>query len=200
MDLHERLAWARKNAGYPSARAAAEALHVNPNSYVQHENGIRGFKRDAASLYARKFKVSYTWLMEGKGKPLGREQCPIAGTVGAGAEIIPIAEGDALDEFADSPPGLEADAVAVRVRGDSMWPICDEGDLIFYDRRTADISIAVNKLCVVWLEDGRVFLKRLRKGSTAGRFVLESFNSGTRPIEDVKVQQVALVRWIKRQT
>ncbi len=46
--MHERLAKARKEAGYPSGSAAAAALGVKEPTYLGHENGSRGFKRDSA--------------------------------------------------------------------------------------------------------------------------------------------------------
>jgi len=55
---NERLKKARRAAGYSSAKAASVALGVPLATYTQHENGRRNIPRDAAPLYARRFKVT----------------------------------------------------------------------------------------------------------------------------------------------
>lgn len=67
MELHERLAAARKQAGFDSAVDAAEALGVPYPTYAGHENGSSGFRSDKGELYARRFKVRFEWLMRGSG-------------------------------------------------------------------------------------------------------------------------------------
>ncbi len=63
----ERLKEARIKAGFGTVAEAAKALGVNPNTYVQHENGIRGVPKTKAPLYARRFKVAVDWLLYGSG-------------------------------------------------------------------------------------------------------------------------------------
>jgi phage repressor protein C with HTH and peptisase S24 domain len=73
---HERLEYARRQAGYASAVSAAEAMGVAYPTYAAHENGQRGFDR-TADRYARFFKVSLDWLILGKGPgPGGIEDAP----------------------------------------------------------------------------------------------------------------------------
>lgn len=67
MDLHERLATARKQAGFANVRDAAKALGVPYPTYAGHENGSSGFRADKGELYARRFKVRFEWLMAGAG-------------------------------------------------------------------------------------------------------------------------------------
>lgn len=67
MELHERLALARKQAGYATAVEGAEAVGVPYGTYSGHENGSSGFRSDKGELYARKFKVRFEWLMRGTG-------------------------------------------------------------------------------------------------------------------------------------
>lgn len=71
MELHERLKLARQHAGYESVRDAAEALGVPYPTYIAHENGSYGFRRQSAVRYARRFGVSLDWLLEGKGPMTG---------------------------------------------------------------------------------------------------------------------------------
>lgn len=101
-----------------------------------------------------------------------------AGYIGAGAEVYPMDDyqpGDGLDE-AEIPPGVPPNAVLVIVKGDSMYPRYLDNEFLFYlrdDRPPADF---IGRECVVKLEDGRMFVKWLRKGSD-GLFSLESHNA-----------------------
>lgn len=65
---NQRLKLARIRAGYESASDAARALGLPLATYIQHENGYRGFPVKRAPTYARKFKVSEEWLLYGKGQ------------------------------------------------------------------------------------------------------------------------------------
>lgn len=65
MKPHERLAAARKAAGFENAQEAAEAIGVKYSTYASHENGNREFTRNA-TLYARRFKTTIDWLLLGK--------------------------------------------------------------------------------------------------------------------------------------
>lgn len=65
--MHERLAAARRHAGFNSATEAAEALGVPYGTYAGHENGSSGFRADKGEIYAKKFKVRFEWLMRGTG-------------------------------------------------------------------------------------------------------------------------------------
>jgi transcriptional regulator with XRE-family HTH domain len=64
--LAERLKEARKNAGYNSASAAAEALGVKYPTYAAHENGTRIPKAIELALYAKRFHVSQAFLLDGR--------------------------------------------------------------------------------------------------------------------------------------
>lgn len=66
-EMHERLAAARRHAGYGSAAEAATALGVPYGTYAGHENGSSGFRADKGEIYAKKFKVRFEWLMRGAG-------------------------------------------------------------------------------------------------------------------------------------
>lgn len=68
-DLHERLREARILAGYESAAEAARALGIPYATFAGHENGTRGLKADKARTIADKFKVSFEWLLTGRGVP-----------------------------------------------------------------------------------------------------------------------------------
>jgi hypothetical protein len=67
MELNERLAEARRQAGFETARDAAAALGIPYPTYAGHENGSSGFRADKGEIYAKKFKVRFEWLMRGTG-------------------------------------------------------------------------------------------------------------------------------------
>lgn len=64
--MADRLRIAREHKGFDTATAAANALGIEPPTYLGHENGSRGFRASAAR-YAQFFGVNLTWLMTGKG-------------------------------------------------------------------------------------------------------------------------------------
>lgn len=199
MEPGERLAKARAEAGYKSARKAAEAMGANYNTYAQHENMTQGreLPRNAAIRYARFFRVSLEWLLTGRGtqKPR-RAEVPIVSYVGGGAEVFAIddsAQGGGL-EMVPAPIGME-DCVGAIIRGDSMHPLRD-GWLIFWQRDQAGVpEEAVGQLCVCQVKDGPTLVKDLRRGSKKGLYRLESWNAPTR--EDVRLDWASRVREIR---
>lgn len=199
MDMHERLTDARKSAGFSNKRNAAAALGISEISYAQHENGTRGFKRDSAERYARKFGVSLEWLLTGKG-PRERRPLPsgdakrtvnLVGYVGAGAETHFFANDEPLDEV-DAPDGTSDTTVAVEIRGESLGSFFDRW-LVFYDdvRRPVTTDL-LNKICVVGLEDGRILIKKIQRSKAKGLFHLLSQTEG--PILDVAIEWAARVK------
>jgi hypothetical protein len=59
----ERLAQARKKAGFTSARKAASAYGWAYPTYASHESGWRNIPRWAADKYAEAFGVKAGWLL-----------------------------------------------------------------------------------------------------------------------------------------
>lgn len=122
----------------------------------------------------------------------------VVGYVGAGAEVLAIddhAKGAGLDQI-EAPPGSPERAVAVTVRGDSMWPAYNDGDHIVYAERTDDVRAHLNRECVVWLDDGRVFVKMLTPGSEPDHFTLVSYNAPA--MLNQRVVSAAPILWVKK--
>lgn len=198
--MHERLAQARAEAGYAKAADAAKAMGIREPTYHGHENGSRGFKRDSAERYARKFHVSLEWLLTGKGPKEGRaarapvestRMTPLVGYVAAGAEMHFFANDTPIDEV-PAPIGATDSTVAVEIRGDSLGSFFDRW-LVFYDEvRRPVTSELLNKLCVVGLEDGRIMIKKLQRSKAKGLFHLLSQTEP--PILDVAIEWAAQVK------
>lgn len=187
----ERLRWAREHAGYKKGTDAARAFGWTVSTYLGHENGDRIPRRDKAKRYAKAFKVRWEWLLEGDGPPTtkGAPAPQAAGYVGAGAEIITVDDGAPNEEIELPPPN----AVPVVVRGDSMYPRYFDGEKLFYlpEQRSPDEMIG--RECVVRLDDGRMLVKIIRRGTKRNRFNLESWNAPT--IENQAIEWASPVRW-----
>jgi phage repressor protein C with HTH and peptisase S24 domain len=142
---------------------------------------------------------------------------PIVGYVGAGGEVRPIddyAIGGGLEEV-ECPPGVDpSSVVALRIRGDSMHPVFQSGWVVYYSERmeiagppsnavqSFAASVAADPLerfygkpCVIKTDDDRVMLKTLKKGHSAGRFTLTSYNATD--IEGVSIQWAARIIFVK---
>lgn len=134
-----------------------------------------------------------------RGETAVTEQVPIVGYVGAGSEVFPIddhAKGAGIDDT-ERPPGEEEEVVGVIVRGDSMFPVYRDGDILFYGRTlTREPHILNGQECVVRLTDGRSFVKLVKTVRRSKRFTLSSWNAPD--IEDAEIDWAAPVKWVKR--
>lgn len=65
-DFAKRLEKARIERGFKTAKDAARYFDWKYETYIQHEQGIRGISR-AAAKYAKAFRVSEGWLLTGEG-------------------------------------------------------------------------------------------------------------------------------------
>lgn len=131
--------------------------------------------------------------------PSGNEQLvPVVGYVGAGYEIYSIDDfekGGGIDFVPAPPGGVSKSTVALIVRGDSMMPVFEDGDTIFYDTLSeGDFSHLIGKNCIVRLKDGRTFVKKLQHSN--GQYWLHSHNA--EPIVDPQIEWVAKVLWVKK--
>jgi len=194
---HDRLKKVRVEAGFSTATQAAKSMGVPPPTYLGHENGTTGLRRDAAVRYAAFFRVSLDWLLTGKGAHKRKPLSPVVGEVGAGAEVFPFddyPQGGGL-EMVEAPTGEEG-CVAVKIKGDSQYPL-QEGWLIFYRRldQGVDEAKCLGELCVVKVSDGATLLKTVRRGTSKHHYRLESWNAP--PREDVVLEWATPVLYIR---
>lgn len=189
-DYAKRLEKARTDRGFTSARAAAEFFGWSYDTYAQHENGTRGITR-AAEKYAKAFRVSKAWLLTGEGQP-GNRQVRLVGYVGAAQTVYQFDDVDA--GWVDAPPSGSDGVEAVEVKGGSMYPLMEDGAVLYYSKMLSPEEM-INKRCIVKLEDERILVKTLKRGSEPGLFTLASFNAPD--IEDVGVIWAAPIDWIK---
>lgn len=190
----DRLKHALKHSGMTQIALAKAVGIAQPTVHKLLQPKAQGSSHVAKIAHA--LGVSPLWLEAGTPPMLPASDVPrmiaVAGYVGAGAEVHAIDDhvrGAGIDE-APPPPGFEGSCVAVKVRGDSMYPLLDDGWVLYYANEHAGVSDdAVGRLCVAKTVDGTVFVKRLRRGSRKGLWRLESLNAP--PIEDVKLEWAA---------
>ena len=162
------------------------------------KNGVSQPRGDTLSRLATSLDVELLWLKEGMMN--STQLIPVVGYVGAGGESIPIddhAHGGGMFEV-EAPPGMNEKSIAVQVKGDSMYPVYEEGDILFYSRNgeATDITACMGKQCVVKVVDGPIYIKMLGRGSTDGLYTLVSFNHP--PIEDVALEWAVRVSYVKK--
>jgi phage repressor protein C with HTH and peptisase S24 domain len=126
------------------------------------------------------------------------QDVPVVGYVGAGARMHPYddhAHGDGMYE-AEKPIHMRSSkTLAVEVRGDSMEPFISEGFLLYYEERLPGVPVEfLNKLCVVWLDNGECYVKRIAKGGRAGHYNLVSINPSQEVMPDQRVEYSAFVK------
>ncbi len=124
------------------------------------------------------------------------KKVPLVGYVGAGAMYYPdpaVGPWGAI-EYVDPPPGGHG-YQAVRVRGDSMVPRYEDGDVLYFKRVAGvwDSDECNGSYCIVQLRNGPAYVKRMEfKG---GRWRLLSLNPQTPTIEDADVEWASPVAW-----
>jgi SOS-response transcriptional repressor LexA len=189
--MGERLKFARKRAGHPSAMGAAKRFGWTASTYAAHENGQNDYGLEEARRYGKAFKASPVWLLTGEGG-VDIRTVPLVGYVGAGAEAHFYGAGQASDEEVSAPEGASPDTVAVEVRGDSLGAFFERWLVFFDDVRRPVTEDLIGRLCVVGLTDDRVLIKKLTRSRNGSLFHLLS-QSGD-PILDVEVQWAARVK------
>lgn len=122
------------------------------------------------------------------GAPL---QVPVVGYVGAGAEAVLYADGQGPFDEVPAPPGATDKTVSVEIRGTSLGELFDTWLVYYDDLRDPPGGNQIGRLCVCGLADGRILVKKLKRGQIAGHFTLVSNTEP--PIYDVLVDWAAIV-------
>ncbi|HEX2558955.1 LexA family transcriptional regulator [Phenylobacterium sp.] len=186
-----RLRQARVAAGFETAAEAAGACGWDQQAYAVHEAGVAPFDWRGAKVYASALGVRTEWLYAGAGQACEPGYAPVLGRAGAdpsGAMLF--ATGQSPGELAPLPPGATAKAMALRVAGDSMRGLADDGALIFFeDQRTPPTHDMLGHVVVLETETDEVLVKRLLRGSRSGLFDLESLDAP--PRNDVRLRWAA---------
>ena len=119
---------------------------------------------------------------------------PLKGKVGAGAAVLAIDNGG--DDTVEAPADARHGTVAVQVSGDSMFPVYEEGTILYYSKLLPPSEL-VNKRAVVQLSDGRIVVKTVRPGADESSWTLTSINGQYADMVDQIVKWAAPIDWIK---
>lgn len=152
---------------------------------------------DAFARMSNALGVNEWWLRTGEGVHSSR--LPIIGCLSAGEQWIPFAENEAGTRFIDFDigPGVY---FAIEVSGTSMSPVYRDGDTIIClrDVRMPDPALLRRRDCAVKTKDGDGYFKCVIPGRSEGFFTLRSYNPDYPDIENVALEWVAPVAWIRR--
>ncbi|HET6409123.1 MAG TPA: S24 family peptidase [Chthoniobacteraceae bacterium] len=121
-------------------------------------------------------------------------QVPLKGKVGAGQAVYAIDDGD--DKTVPAPAQARPGTIAVEVSGESMFPAYEDGTYLYYSKLLPPDEM-VNRRAVVQLGDGRIFVKIIRRGSTANTWTLQSLNTQYPDMLDEVVEWAAPIDWIR---
>lgn len=120
---------------------------------------------------------------------------PVSGEIGAGAKVYDVEGGGGRNiDFERAPRGFGA-VEALRVRGDSMYPVYRDGDLVFIEDRPAEFPLRRNTDYVIELTDGRRLLKMVEPAPD-GRYNLIAYNAPIEP--DVEIANAQRVRYVRK--
>lgn len=156
----------------------AQVMGVERPQVSKYETGSDEMRDYALERASQHFGVTPAFIRYGD---TDARMARVVGKVGAGGHV------EAIEQppwrHIEVPASWE-DAVALEIEGLSCWPIYDDGDDIVVrgGRRLVEDEI-LNRMCVVETQDGLGLVKRVRRGSAAGSYTLESPNAP--PIEDV---------------
>jgi transcriptional regulator with XRE-family HTH domain len=173
--------------------ALAKAAGVSQQLISQIENGVNDSTTELPAL-ARALNVSVDAIDPEYVVSPPEDRVPLKGDIGAGAEVLAI-EGDG-DDTAPAPASTSNSTVAVRVKGDSMFPAYEPGTLLYYSRLLPPEALR-NRRAVVQLGDGRIFVKVVRAGSSANTWNLQSLNPLYPEMVDQVVEWAAPIEWVK---
>lgn len=124
------------------------------------------------------------------------DMVPVLGKIGAGGSVL-FEEEDDKPETVVRPPGAAGRLMALRVTGDSMFPVYRDGDLVYVARdHDGVLPEYIGEECAVHTVEGGTFLKVLVDGSKPGRYTLRSFNAPD--MENVEIVWASRVEFVMR--
>lgn len=187
--------------------AFASRIGSDVSNFSKQLNGKLPLSESFLNKIVVNLGVSKSWLVKGEGVPFGKAVAPLSVTVpcmeeresasGSPVYDIDVTAGSSSREmlFADdrvvgfvNVPGISADCKIVRVSGDSMSPVINNGDYVAL-REVRDPSIIFwGQIYVVLLEDYRM-VKYLRRHADSSMVVLRSANPS---YDDIEVARSAI--------
>ena len=184
-----------------SAYKLAEMAGTSAQQIYRLESGERTLTRDWAERLAPHLDVSPVELIFPE-MELGRPAIiPVFGYAGSREVVHVLEDGQhtAIDRL--QLPSVADGHAAIIVRGESMRPVYNPGDILLFRSpsvRPWPLEQVLGRDCVVVTEQGRAYVKRIRQGREAGVVDLISYNPAVEPIYDVRLRWAAPVEWVRR--
>ncbi len=147
----------------------AKLLGISTPAYSYYESGKRNMSAETAQKLARFFNVSVDYLLGSDVK--NKNLLPVLGVVKAGYDYL---ANENIIDYID-PHMTFADPenyFGLKVKGDSMSPLFDEGDYIIIHKQDGDFSS--NDICVVLINGEEGTVKKVVK--TEEGIELHAFN------------------------
>lgn len=121
---------------------------------------------------------------------------PLYGYVGAGDKVYPV-ESDGPIDHVTTPFSADIDVSALIIRGDSMFPVYWDGDMVFFsaDRRMDPRELLMTE-CIVYLKSGEVYIKQIHPSRTEGKYMLISYNAP--PILEQEIEWASPIIFVDR--
>lgn len=188
MPIGERIK-ARREELDMSQTELGEAVGVKQNTVSKWERDESEPSRSQALLLAQKLKLDIRVLELGDNAQDLRTFV-IMGYVGAGQAVLPLEDNAQIGEI-KAPSWIPADAGVIVVRGKSMRPLYQDGNVLFFWRWTPDPTPYLHREPMVCrLADGGMVVKVVTPGTPGtGLWTLTSLNED--PMLDVKLHSVA---------
>jgi phage repressor protein C with HTH and peptisase S24 domain len=186
-----------------SQQALANLVAVDQSTVALWEMDRTTPREDTLAQLATVLFLSPEFLRYGNKPPESTgyvpRSVPVVGFVMAGNEVKHI--GKKLMQETPSPPQMDPDqpepTAALVVRGNSMWPVYRDGDILFYSEQgKGKPSDMLGTECVVQVDGGATLVKRVMSGSRRGLYTLASYNAPE--IHDVAISWCAPIVWVRR--
>lgn len=183
-------------------RSVATAAGV---SYEQLKNLKQGKAQktnvDDAMKVAASFGVSLEDFYRGQ-LTSAKPALAVVGIVGAGARV-PLSDTDEAQGgmFQVAAPvqllrrGPVSQFAAVVVEGDSMVPVYEPGEILFYSRATHEgiLDEDIGRACIVADQDGHAWVKQVKRGDQPGLYHLLSINPNGDNMHNIPIKWAARV-------
>jgi transcriptional regulator with XRE-family HTH domain len=180
----------------------AEALGVGQNDISRY---LKGREPRGSTMEAIRSLALHWGVLD---RDTERHMIPVMGYVGAGGDVDPDFEQvpfDGLEQIELPPPlGTLGELAGFIVRGESMMPRYNDGDVVVVDREPYNTGFAtlVGEEAVIITHEGRRFLKRIMPSERRGIYQLVSVGAGFDPIfASIRLAspvRVIIPKWAKR--
>lgn len=173
MDIGKRIVTLREQAGLNQLEFS-QKVNINNSVMNRIEKGTRAIRDDELVAIADCLGVSIDYLLTGRnrqesGKMTGI-RIPVLGRVVAG---VPIEAVEEILDYEEITPALAAtgDFFALQVRGDSMQPKLEEGDIVIVKQQE---DVESGDIAIVLVNGNDATIKQVKK--LEGGIMLYGFN------------------------